>query len=129
MAKNNWRQKTALDYFLYDRSVRSQRSPVQTRNMDTCAMAAQIVRQPVEMGRLMPQSMDEYDFGRLIHSASLRSPTQLATSISTHGRVTVVPWERTFRSRRFGFFVSHGSRGQQKTSSALSVAWPSRLIA
>jgi hypothetical protein len=51
--------------------------------MDTRALAAQIVRQPLEVGRLMPQSMDEYDFGLLIHSVSLRLETQLAVSIRT----------------------------------------------
>jgi hypothetical protein len=55
--------------------------------MDTGALAAQIVRQPVEVGRLMPQSMDEYHFGRMIHSASLRLETELAVSLRTQESV------------------------------------------
>jgi len=55
--------------------------------MDTGAVAAQIVRQPVEVGRLMPQSMHEYDFGPLIHSASLRLETQPVGSMRTQAAV------------------------------------------
>jgi hypothetical protein len=55
--------------------------------MDTGSSAAQIVGQPVEVGRLMPQSMDEYDFGRLMHSASLRFETPLAVNPRTQESV------------------------------------------
>nr|WP_258062020.1 hypothetical protein [Arthrobacter sp. ZGTC412] len=54
MPKNNWHPQAAIDYLLYGCSVRSQRAPVQTRNMYIRASMAQILHQSVEVGRLMP---------------------------------------------------------------------------
>jgi len=64
---------TPVTGLLHCRGVCREGAAVQSRNMDQDTLPAQIVRQAVEVRRLVPQPVNENDLQVLHHALSLRS--------------------------------------------------------
>lgn len=83
MSRGNWHRRASVHRGLHCRGVCREGAAVQTRNMDQGPVRPQIVRQAVEVRRLVPQPVDQDDLQVVRHALSLRSRRPAGLAIPT----------------------------------------------